>query len=163
MPLAPLFLLALLLVNPSSAQLTYLTSWLTGGGASGGTGTSAGYSDGPPVSALFSSPGGLAWVPWTATQLLLADSGNSAIRSITYVSGTIFSIGLGAGGGGSPPNASSHGFSDGIANAAAFWTPASVRVSNVAGSNPPVFIADAGNNAVRVMITVSQAYASPYP
>ena len=71
----------------------------------------AGYADGPGTQARLSGPMGLSWQD--ATHLLVADSGNNAIRSVNVATGEVKTIVLSAGG----------DERDGAAGAAAFSWP----------------------------------------
>ena len=108
----------------------------------------AGFSgdDGPATSAQLSNPGGVAMDP--AGNLFIADSGNSRIRRVS--SGVVTTV---AGNGIS-------GFSgdNGPASGAEFAGPVGVAV-NSAGS---VYVADTGNNRIRVLTPSPCTYsASP--
>jgi DNA-binding beta-propeller fold protein YncE len=127
---------------------------VAGGGASGiGLGTTMGFTDGMGTDALFSAPRGVAFAANQGTNFFLndgavyvADTGNCAIRVIDVVLGavktyTIAGSLLGCQGGGA-------GNADGLGLTAKFNSPAGVAWDTI---NMLLYVADAGNNAIRVV------------
>jgi len=102
---------------------------------------SPGHADGPLSGAAFSSPAGLAVLP--DGRLLVADAHNNCIRRLCFSRRSVVTL---AGGGG--PKA--WGAVDGSAAAARFNLPRGVAV----GAAGEVWIADTGNNCVRVLCVV---------
>lgn len=95
-------------------------------------GVSAGYADGQGVSALFNAPQGITFD--ANGNLLVADSGNNAIRMVTPA-GTVSTVA------GSP----TRGSADGSGSAATFSAPVDVAVD----ANGNIIVADGGNSAIR--------------
>lgn len=105
-----------------------------------GAASGFGYQDGLAADALFASAPALALSP--TGELLLADTGNHAIRKLT-TSGVVSTL---AGGKSPPPSPSGQGqYADGSGAAALFYYPAAI-VSDVAGNT---YVADTANHLVR--------------
>jgi hypothetical protein len=106
-----------------------------------GSGPSTGYQDGPAADALFARPPALALTQ--TGDLMLADTGNDAIRKLT-ASGVVSTVG-----GGQPPGPFSFtrppNYADGPGLAARFDSPSAVVV-DAAGNT---YVADDGNHLVR--------------
>ena len=104
----------------------------------------AGFLSGGAAAAAFRSPTGLALSPNGAT-LFVADAGNCAIRVVAALTGF---VGTAAGSG-------ACGFRNGPAAVATFSAPQAVSVAlgpgGLGGNGATVFIADAGNNALRML------------
>lgn len=97
-----------------------------------GNGT-AGYADGPALSAQFSSPGALAVA--SDGSIYVADTGNNYIRKIS--GGSVTTV---AGNG-------TAGFADGTGTSAQFSGPKGIAI----GSDGKLYVADTSNNRIRVI------------
>lgn len=122
------------------------------------------FSDGAGTAACFAAPAGVAVFPDPAAPsatgqatLYVADQGNNRIRNLTVAAAA-----AGGGGAGRAPavvgtfaGSGAAGFSDGPPLSAAFSGPAGVAVSARDGS---VWVADAGNAALRLVAPPSASY-----
>jgi sugar lactone lactonase YvrE len=121
----------------------------SGGGVAGlviaGTGTAGGV-NGPGNVATFVSPTGLAWTP---VGLVVSEPGLNRLRLLQLATGagaadpSQWNVAELAG-----PPAGAPGFVDGAGNVAQFTTPAGLGASASGGG---VYVADYGNNAVRLV------------
>ena len=113
-----------------------------------GGGSAPGFADGFSTSARFSSPAGAVLDPANGALLLIADTGNDAIRLVNLTSGLVITL---AGNG-------VVGAANGEGSAASFSAPSAVAVDPISvsalstpGFSALVYVADTGNNLIRVL------------
>ncbi|GEP46077.1 putative Ig domain-containing protein [Brevifollis gellanilyticus] len=131
-------------IQPASTQLVTLAGSLPGSPTAG----QAGSVDGTGASARFNNPGGISLAPVNLTDdtgnvsLFLADTGNNCIRRVGLSGRVVTSAG-----------STTPGAANGIGLAASFNAPQSVVCDNAANlaSNLNVYVADTGNNLIRVV------------
>ncbi|OAM90441.1 TonB-dependent receptor [Termitidicoccus mucosus] len=124
--------------NNSIRKINTTTGDMTVIAGSGATGSD----DGAGVAATFDMPMGLA-LDADATHLYIADTGNSIIRSITLATGGVETVaGL----------AHAPGTDNGANADARFNMPQALAVDAASGA---IYVADTGNNAIRVIDTIN--------
>jgi hypothetical protein len=106
-----------------------------------------GSGDGTGLNAsTFNNPLGIAYAGGGTPALYVADSGNCTIRKIVISSGLVTTL---AG------NPTVIGFANGVGVAASFLWP--YGIAFVGGGTPTLYVADAGNHAIRSVVISTQA------